>query len=75
MCQRVRKQRKYGSVSCISCKTCGRDLQERQNLERDIHQTLEQIERREIGLKQAEMEGKRKEKDIQHIRNKVRKLF
>ena len=40
-------------------------------MEVELHQTLEQIERGKIGLKQAELEAKQKDVEIERIRSKV----
>ena len=68
----LRKESRGSSSSSQGCHTCGRSLQEKQNLEIELHQTLEQIERGKIGLKQAELEAKRKDEENQRIKSKVR---
>ena len=40
-------------------------------MEIELHQTIEQIERGNIGLKQMELEAKQKDTEIQRIRSKV----
>ena len=68
----LRKESRCSSSSSQGCQTCGKSLLEKQNLEIELHQTLEQIERGKIGLKQAELEAKRKDEEIQRIKSKVR---
>lgn len=63
----LRKQ----SRSPSACGTCGRSLEEKLALERELHQTLELIERGKIGLKQAELEAKKKEEQIQGVKSKL----
>ena len=53
------------------CKTCGRSLEEKKNIEIEFYQTLEQLERGKIGLKQAELGARRKDEEIQRIQSKV----
>ena len=43
-------------------------------MEIELHQTLEQIERGNIGLKQVELEAKQKDTEIQRIRSKVKDM-
>jgi len=66
----LRKESRCGSSS-LGCLTCGRSLEERQNLEKELHQTLEQMERGKIGIKRAELEAKQKEEEIQRIKSKL----
>ena len=42
-------------------------------MEIELHQTMEQIERGNIGLKQVELEAKQKETEIQKLKSKVEK--
>ena len=67
----LRKESRTTSSSSQGCQTCGRSLEEKQNLEVELHQTMEQIERGKIGLKQSELEAKQKDEEIQRIRSKV----
>jgi hypothetical protein len=69
-----RKGSRTSSSALEGCHTCGRSLQDKQNLEVELHQTLEQIERGRIGLKQAELKAKQKDVEIERIRSKVRIL-
>jgi len=69
--QFLRKESRTSSGGLQGCQTCGRSLQEKQNLEIELHQTTEQIERGKIGLKQAELEAKQKDTEIQRIRSKL----
>jgi hypothetical protein len=67
----LRKESRISSSSSQGCQTCGRSLQEKQNLEVELHQTLEQIYRGKLGLKQSELEAKQKNSEIQRIRSQV----
>ena len=67
----LRKGSRTSSSGSQGCHTCGRSLQDKQNLEVQLYQTMEQIERGKIGLKQAELEAKQKDEEIQRIRSKV----
>ena len=60
----LRKDGRSSSSVSEGCQTCGQSLQEKQNLEIELHQTLEQIERGKIGLKQSELEATRKDEEI-----------
>jgi len=53
------------------CGTCGRNVEEKLELERETHQTLEMIERGNIGLKKANLEAKKMEEQIQGIKSKL----
>ena len=69
--QMSRKEDRNSSSTSEGCKTCGRSLEEKKNIEIEFHQTLEQLERGKIGLKQAELEARRKDEEIQRIQSKV----
>ena len=68
----LRKESRSSSSSSHGCQSCGKSLQEKQNLEVELYQTLEQIERGKIGLKQSELEAKQKDEEDQRIRSKVK---
>ena len=53
------------------CQACGRHLEEKQNLERELHKTVDHVERNKARLKQTELENKIKYEEIQIVRNKV----
>ena len=69
--QFLRKESRTNSTGSQGCQICGRSLQEKQSMEIELHQTIEQIERGNIGLKQMELEAKQKDTEIQRIRSKV----
>ena len=69
--QMSRKEDRNSSSTSEGCKTCGRTLQEKENLEVELHQTVEQLERGKISLKQAELGTRRKNEEIQRIQSKV----
>ena len=54
-----------------SCQDCGRNLEEKQDLERKLHKTVDHVERNKAKLKQTELENKIKYEEIQIVRNKV----
>ena len=66
-----RKQSRNSSSLTEGCTTCGRSLQEKENLEVELHQTVEQLDRGKIGLKQAELGVRRKDEEIQRTKSKV----
>jgi len=69
--QFLRKESRTNSTGSQGCQICGRSLQEKQSMEIELHQTIEQIERGNIGLKQMELEAKQKDTEIQRIRSKL----
>ena len=66
-----RKESRNSYSTSKGCKTCGRSLQEKEKLEVELHQTVEQLDRGKICLKQAELGARRKEEEIQKIQGKV----
>merc|ERR1719422_2398307 len=54
-----------------ACKACGWSKEEKENLEVALHRTQEQVEQVERGLKQAEVDGRRKAEEVRTVKNKL----